>query len=87
MTDNDIERDNKFDESMDNIIYWVVFMFISLLLCVCIIAKICHFYKMYSRGDCKEDPLITKQERDAEKDAEEAENNEYVKAGNNINNI
>ena len=83
MTDNDIERDNKFDESMDNIIYWVVFMFISLLLCVCIIAKICHFYKMYSRGDCKEDPLITKQERDAEK----AENNEYVKAGNNINNI
>ena len=83
MTDNDTERNNKFDESMDNIIYWVVFMFTGLLLCVCIIAKICHFYKMNSRRDCKEDPLITKQERDAE----EAENNKYVKAGNNGNNI
>ena len=84
MTDNDTERNNKFDENMDNIIYWVVFSFISLLVIVFIITYICRFYKMNSRRDCKEDPLITKQEKDAEKDAEEAENNEYVKAGNNI---
>ena len=82
MTDSDTERNNKFDETMDDIIYCIVFSFTGILLIIVIISKICLFYKRNSRGDCKEDPLITKQERDAE----EAENNEYVKAGNNGNN-